>query len=82
MIISVHRWKEWAKFFVLFVLFTALLYLVMSFLMPLLQPNDEYKEPLGGAVKVMVMDLEIPKQEVPFSREVWERVKLFYQHGE
>ncbi|WP_052807202.1 DUF4227 family protein [Risungbinella massiliensis] len=82
MIISVRRWKEWIKFFVLFVLFTTLLYLVMSFLMPLLQPDDEYKEPLGGAVKVIVMDLEIPKQEITFSREVWERVKLFYQQGE
>lgn len=82
MIISLRRWREWAKFFLLFFLFTVLLYQLMYYLSSFFQSQHKEKEPLGEAVKVFSQRQEIPKQETSLSDEIWERVKLFYQIGE
>lgn len=82
MVISIRRWKEWIKFLFLFILFTILLYMLISFLAPFFQPDVENQEPFEGAVQVFA-DHRVTQPEKDYlSEEVWDRVKLFYLLGE
>jgi hypothetical protein len=83
MVISLRKWKEWCKFFLLFFLFTLLLYQLMSFVAPYFMPKSPYEKPLGGAVKVFAYqkDQEIPPLE-DWEDQVKERLLLFFWLGE
>ncbi|MDQ0418125.1 hypothetical protein J2Z48_002314 [Croceifilum oryzae] len=81
MIISTRRIKQWLTFLLLFVLFTLLLYQVMSFFTEMFEPNSIYKEPIGDAVKVF-SDYGRQTSQVTFSELVRERLLWFYEIGE
>ncbi|SFX03226.1 Protein of unknown function [Thermoactinomyces sp. DSM 45891] len=81
MIISTRRIRQWFTFLLLFVLFTLLLYQVMSFFTEIFEPNSIYKEPIGDAVKVF-SDYGRQTSQATFSELVKERLLWFYEIGE
>jgi hypothetical protein len=79
MIISLRRWVEWGKFFLLFILLTLLFYQVITFFDLLLEPKPRYQEPGGRAVKVFAREtVPRPSEEMGIK----ERLLLFYWLGE
>ncbi len=79
MIISATKWIERAKFLLLFLLFTLLLYHALDAISAWIAPKSKYKEPDGGAVKVFhYAELDAGQS----SRTMAERLKLFYWYGE
>jgi hypothetical protein len=80
MVISFKKLKGWFQFLLLFVLFTLLLYQIISFLIPLFEPDFMYKEPGGGAVKVFAYAKEEPPPSV--LEEMKDRLLVFYWLGE
>jgi hypothetical protein len=78
MIISLRRWVEWGKFFLLFILLTLLFYQLIAFFGPLLEPKPRYREPSGRAVKVFAQMGTHPSEEMGIK----ERLLLFYWMGE
>jgi Protein of unknown function (DUF4227) len=80
MVISLRKLKDWCQFILLFILFTLMLYQLISFLTPLFKPDFMYKQPAGGAVKVFAYaDRSSPSS---FLEEVKERLLEFYWIGE
>jgi Protein of unknown function (DUF4227) len=82
MVISLRRLKRWSQFFLLFVLFTLLLYQLISFLVPLFKPDYMYKEPNGGAVKVFGHQQETARVVEAPAQKIKERLLMFYWLGE
>ncbi len=81
MVISIRKIKHWAKFFLLFILFTLLLYQVFLVLAPFFKPEFLYKEPAGGAVKVIAQETTDVESETVFEK-MKERLLIFYWMGE
>lgn len=77
MIVSMRKWVERAKFMVLFVVLTIVLYQVLAVLNTWLQPVHKYRQPEGRAVKVFRQDTST--MDAP---SISERLKLFYWYGE
>jgi hypothetical protein len=80
MVISLRKLKDWCQFILLFMLFTLLLYQLISFLAPLFKPDFMYKEPTGGAVKVFAY--ANGESSSTILEEVKERLLEFYWIGE
>ncbi|WP_166239225.1 YqzK family protein [Paenibacillus turpanensis] len=78
MIISVSKWLERAKFLVLFLLFTILLYHAMDVISTWIEPKVRYEEPDGAAVKVFGYN----GNENGGDSSMVDRLKLFYWYGE
>ncbi|MGA8941793.1 MAG: DUF4227 family protein [Thermoactinomyces sp.] len=81
MVISLRKIKHWAKFFLLFVLFTLLLYQFFSVLAPFFKPEFLYEKPSEGAVKVIARESTTAESESAFE-EMKERLLIFYWMGE
>lgn len=81
MIISLRKLKHWTKFFLLFTLFTLLLYQIFSALAPFFKPEFFYKEPSGGAVKVIARESTDAESRTAFE-DMKERLLIFYWIGE
>ncbi|MBA4600954.1 DUF4227 family protein [Thermoactinomyces mirandus] len=81
MVISFRKVKRWAKFFLLFTLFTLLLYQVFSVLAPFFKPDFLYEEPSEGAVKVIAQE-NADHEPVSAFEEMKERLLIFYWMGE
>lgn len=80
MVVSLRRLLEWAKFLILFVLLTLLLYQVIGFLAEYTEPTKRYRTPTGRAVKVFA-PFGVPEQTT-LAQEWKERLFLFYWIGE
>jgi hypothetical protein len=52
MVISLKRLAEWAKFLMLFLILTLVMYQVIALLSQWMKPAHRYGEPKGRAVKV------------------------------
>lgn len=77
MIVSMRKWIERAKFMVLFVVLTLVLYQLLAVLNSWLQPVHKYRHPEGSAVKVFHQDTGTMD-----AANISERLKLFYWYGE
>jgi len=75
MIISFRKWKERLRFLAWFITLTCVLYYVMSWISPWLEPSSKYKEPSGKSVKVF--HEQVLANEGTFS----ERLRFFYWFG-
>lgn len=75
MIIVFRKWMERLKFALLFVALTCLLYYLLMWVSPWLEPSEKYKEPTGRAVKVF--QEEALANEGTFSQ----RLRFFYWFG-
>lgn len=77
MIFSLRKWIERAKFIVLFVLLTFVLYQMLAVLTAWMEPVQKYRQPSGSAVKVFNQEYgTMDAEDMP------ERLKLFYWYGE
>lgn len=77
MFVSFRKWRARAKFIVLFVVLTILVYELFRFVGSWIEPAQRYREPIGKAVKAF--------RQVPFPDEpdtVLERLLFFYRYGE
>lgn len=77
MIVPLRKWIERAKFIVLFVVLTFVLYEIIGVLSVWMEPVHKYRQPAGGAVKVFRQD-----EGTLDARDVRDRLKLFYWYGE
>lgn len=77
MIVSLRKWIERAKFIVLFLVLTYVLYHMLSVLTSWLEPSRKYRQPNGRAVKVFLQDTGTMD-----AGGMAERLKLFYWYGE
>lgn len=78
MILHLRRMWDWAKLFLLFVVFTLIGYMLIGLLAEWLKPSYRFEEPSGRAVKVFSFDE--PYRHT--STNDWERLKLYYWTGE
>ncbi|WP_438448847.1 DUF4227 family protein [Gorillibacterium sp. sgz5001074] len=77
MILSLRKWIDRAKFILLFVVLTFVLYQILSVLSLWMEPVQRYKQPSGSAVKVFHQDSgTLDADNMP------ERLRLFYWYGE
>lgn len=81
MIVSISRIKRWTKLFVLFILFTLLLYQVIAFMVPFWKAELLYPEPKGGGAVKVFSPYEMMPSET-FIDEFKQRLYLFYLTGE
>ena len=81
MIISLSRIKRWTKFFILFILFTLLLYQIMAFMLPFWKAELLYPEPQGGGAVKVFAPYRVTVSET-FLDELKQRLYLFYLAGE
>jgi hypothetical protein len=77
MILSLRKWIERAKFIMLFVVLTFVLYQIISVLSVWMEPVHKYKQPAGGAVKVFQQE-----RGTMDAKDMPERLRLFYWYGE
>lgn len=77
MIFSLRKMIQRAKFLVLFVVLTYILYHALSVLTAWLEPGHRYRQPAGAAVKAFRQE----SAELE-SGGIAERLKLFYWYGE
>ncbi|EGK14212.1 hypothetical protein HMPREF9374_0360 [Desmospora sp. 8437] len=80
MIIPLRRLAAWAKFLILFVILTLILYQVIAILSQWMLPTHRYGEPKGRAVKVMA-PLEEPGRRGDLA-DIKDRLRMFYWLGE
>lgn len=78
MYISFYKWRERAKFILLFIVFTCIVYFCLGWIKDWIQPEYIYEQPYGNALKVFNED-EGYKSTSP---DMKERLKLFYWYGE
>ncbi|MBD1372974.1 DUF4227 family protein [Hazenella sp. IB182357] len=81
MIISARHVKAWVQFITLFIVFTLLLYQIMSVIAPFFKPDFLYEEPIGGARKVFAQHAESITPKQPYDA-IKERLQWFYWLGE
>jgi hypothetical protein len=74
-IISCRKWVERFKFIVLFILLSCLVYQLMTWIGPWLNPLPKYREPAGDAVKVFGHNAYAGQGSLS------ERLKFFYWFG-
>lgn len=81
MSVLLSRIKWWTKVFILFILFTLMLYQIIAFMLPYWKAELLYPVPKGGgAVKVFSPDyIKVPKD---LSNNIKQRLYLFYLLGE
>lgn len=80
MVIPLRRLAAWAKFLMMFVILTLVLYQAIAFLSQWMQPTYRYGEPKGRAVKVFA-----PMEETGRWRDltdIKDRLRIFYWLGE
>ncbi|GIP37555.1 hypothetical protein J31TS4_08350 [Paenibacillus sp. J31TS4] len=78
MIVPLRKWLYRARFLLLFLLLTIVLYQVMSVLSVWIEPFPKYREPEGRAVKVFIHQAVEAGRDTTFI----ERLKLFLWYGE
>ncbi|WP_442601183.1 DUF4227 family protein [Paenibacillus sp. KN14-4R] len=76
MIFSIRKWIGRAKFIVMFVFLTYLLYHVMTIISGWIEPLDKYRHPSGNSVKVFQH-----RGVLQESDSMSERLRLFYWYG-
>jgi len=77
MIFSLRKWIERAKFIVLFVILTYVLYQMLAVITAWMEPTHRYRQPTGSAVKVFSQQTDSMD-----AVDMAERLKLFYWYGE
>lgn len=77
MVLSLRKWRERAKFIMLFLVFTFLIYHLLHSVSSWLAPQTRFGEPSGRAVKAYAADKTLDGG-VSFS----ERLRFFYWYGE
>lgn len=77
MIVRLNKWVDRAKFLLIFIVLTFVLYQLLSVLSVWMEPVQRYKQPSGGAVKVFQ-----PEAGTMDARSMPDRLRLFYWYGE
>jgi hypothetical protein len=77
MIVSYRKWLNRAKFIVMFVFLTFLLYHMMAVVSNWLGPLDKYRQPTGKSLKVFSHVGGIQESD-----SISDRLRLFYWYGE
>jgi len=77
MIFFYRKWLNRAKFILMFVIFTFMLYHLMAVVTEWVKPLDKYREPAGKSLKVFQHSGGIQESE-----SIFERLRLFYWYGE
>ncbi|MBO9609251.1 MAG: DUF4227 family protein [Paenibacillaceae bacterium] len=78
MVVSVRKWVQRAKFIVLFVLFTYVLYQMLAAVSAWMQPDESrYRTPSGKSVKVFQQEAEDDGKLT-----MGDRLRRFYWYGE
>lgn len=78
MIISLKRWIHRAKFIIIFMVCTYLVFEILTTVTAWISPVDKYREPHGKAVKVFNPNAEMLIQSDAFA----DRLLLFFWLGE
>lgn len=81
MIVSISRIKQWTKLFILFILFTLLLYQIIAFMTPFWKAELLYPEPKGGGAVKVLSPYDTLSSEL-FIDQFKQRLYLFYLTGE
>jgi len=76
-VVSLRKWLAWAKFLVLFVALTVLLYKLFQLFSDWAEPADRYKPPTGSAVKAFREERAVPE-----AGAMLDRLLFFYRYGE